>query len=169
GQVAHVAHDAGQLAVAQRDAMVHAALAAELEEQRRALHSDLARAQRGKAKGIVGARVFLVAHANARGLEQPHDRGEHLVAGQTGQRQVLVDAATDARQRLGEGEHATVLGLVAYFAPAHVIAVLLAPARVAAGSLEVAIVARADPDLFPGGRNRQLADACKSFRVAYRP
>ena len=79
------------------------------------------------------------------------------------------DAAPDARQRPGEGEHAPVLGLVAHFAPARVIAVLLAPARVAAGGLQMAVVARADPDLVPGGRNRQRADACQRFRIAQRP
>ena len=102
GQVAHAPHDRRELAVAQRDSVLHAALAAEAEPHRRAVHAHLARAQRGEAEGVVGARVLLVADADARGLEQAHDGGEHLVARQAGEREVLADAAADARQRLAK-------------------------------------------------------------------
>src|SRR6185503_21217947 len=73
----------------------------------------------------------------------------------------------DARQGAREGAHPAVLGVVAHFAPARVIAVLLAAARIAAGRLEVAIAVRADPHLFPGRRNRERLDAREDLLVAH--
>src|SRR6185312_11455083 len=63
------------------------------------------------------------------------------------------------RQGLPEGDHPRVLGAVALVAPARVITVLLAPARVPPGRLQVAVGVGADPDVGPGGRDGQLADA----------
>src|SRR6185312_1901022 len=63
------------------------------------------------------------------------------------------------RQGLPEGDHPRVLGAVALVAPARVITVLLAPAGVASGRLQVAVGVGADPDVGPGGRDGQLADA----------
>jgi hypothetical protein len=52
-------------------------------------------------------------------------------------------------------------------APARVIAVLLAAARVAAGGLQVSQFERADPHAGPGRRNRQCADARQRLGVAH--
>ena len=52
-------------------------------------------------------------------------------------------------------------------APVGVIAVLLAAARVAAGRLEVAVRARADPDVLVRRRDREGADALQLGRLAH--
>ena len=57
---------------------------------------------------------------------------------------------------------------VAHLAPARVVAVLLAPLGVAAGRLEVAVGVRADPDVRPGRRDREGADARQRRLVAHR-
>ena len=66
-------------------------------------------------------------------------RRQHLLARQAGAAPGRASTRSRMRGRArGEGEHAVVLGLVAHLAPARVVAVLLAPARVAAGGLDVA-------------------------------
>src|SRR6185436_20353222 len=50
------------------------------------------------------------------------------------------------------------LRVVARVAVGRVVAVLLAPARVARGGLDVAVGIEADPDLGPGRRDRQRID-----------
>ena len=50
-----------------------------------------------------------------------------------------------------------------------VVAVLLAPARVAAGRLQVAVGLRADPDVGPRRRDRERADAPDHRGIAERP
>ena len=113
------------------------------------------RAQRGEPVGFILARVLVVTHAHARGLQQAHHGGEYLVARQTGQRQVLAYATTDARQRLCKRKHAAVLRLVAHLAPAAVISILLAAARVAPSRLQMAVPARVNPDLLPSRRDSE--------------
>ena len=138
----------------QRKLVPHAALAAETELQLRAVHAHLACAQRGEPVGFILARVLVVTHAHARGLQQAHHGGEYLVARQTGQRQVLAYATTDARQRLCKRKHAAVLRLVAHLAPAAVISILLAAARVAPVACRWPS-ARVNPDLLPSRRDSE--------------
>ena len=69
--------------------------------------------------------------------------------------QIALRRRPGSRQRLGERDHAVELVLVAHLAPALVIAVLLAAARVAAGRLEVRVADRGDPYVGVGGRDRQ--------------
>src|SRR5919108_6642571 len=78
---------------------------------------------------------------------------------------MLRDRAPDARQRPGERAHAAELGFVAHFAPARVVAVLLASARVAPGRLQMAILAWADPYLLPRGRDGECLDS-RQHRLA---
>src|SRR5206468_8658937 len=80
--------------------------------------------------------------------------------------QVLLDPSSNRRQDLAEGEQALVLRLVADLLPLRVVAVLLAPARVAAGRLDVAARMRADPDVGPGRRDRERPDARDRLAVA---
>src|SRR6185503_12676033 len=89
-------------------------------------------------------------------------------ARQAGERQVAPDAPADARQRAGERDQASVLGLVARFAPAPVIPVLLATALVASRGLQMPVVADADPDLAPRGRDGEGPDPSQGRPVAHR-
>jgi hypothetical protein len=112
-----------------------------------AVDLDVAVAQRGQAVGLVFAGVLVVADAHHGRFQQVDDGGQHFFARQAGQRQRAVDFLADQRQGLAELDHAFVLDLVARLAPFGVVAVLLAPARVAPGGLQVAVGLRADPDI----------------------
>ena len=108
-------------------------------------------AQRGQAEGVVLARVLLVADAHARGLEQAHHGGEHLVARQARQREV---GCTRRRMRGSARAKASMRPYLVSSRTSRqraVVAVLLAAARVAPGGLQVAVVARADPDVSHAG------------------
>ena len=133
------------------------------------VHLDVAVAHGGEPERAVLARVLLVADADVRRVEEPDDGGEHALAAQVGPAQVAVDARADPRQHLAEGDGALVLGGVACLAPALVVAVLLAPASVAAGGLDVAVGDRADPDVGPRRRHRDVGDALDLRRLPDRP
>jgi hypothetical protein len=141
------------------DVVVDAALAAEAELDLAAVDLHVAVAQRGQAVGLVLARILVIPDAHHGRFEQVDDGRQHLLARQAGQAEGAVDFLADLRQRLAELDHALVLHLVAHLAPFGVVAVLLAPARVAPGGLQVAVGLRADPDLGPGRRDGQRLDA----------
>ena len=48
-------------------------------------------AQRGQAVAVIGPRILGVANADARRIEQAHYDGKHLVARQTGLREIAPD------------------------------------------------------------------------------
>src|SRR6185503_4925085 len=117
-QVVHVAHDSCKPPVVELDCVLDAAFAPEAELELRAAHAHLPLAQRGQSERLVLAGVLLVADAHARGLEQVHHRGKNFLARQAGEREVARDAPADPRQGAGKRDQASVLGLVAYLAPA---------------------------------------------------
>ena len=115
-------------------------------------------AQRRQAVRAIRSRVLVVADANQRLLEQPDDRCEHLLARQALAAHVLGGPAADGRQRLREPDHAVVFRFVAHFPPLRVIAILLAPARVAPRGLQVPARIGTDPDAGPRRRDDQRGD-----------
>ena len=83
---------------------------------------------------------------------QPHDRRQYPFPRQPAAPQIDIDLGADARQHPTEQQHSAELGLVARLAPAGVIAVLLAPARIAADRLDVAVrTGRSTPPATPAG------------------
>src|SRR5512144_1455162 len=94
-------------------------------------------AQRRQAEALVLFGVFLVADANQRGLEQPHDGCQHRTAGERLAPHVAFDLLADRRQRAAEFLHALELDFVSRRVPVGMIAVLLASARVSSGRLQV--------------------------------
>ena len=78
--------------------------------------------------------VLVVADADQRQLEQADDGRQDLLARQAARGEVVVTAAPDPRQDLGEGEHALELVGCRGAGASGVVAVLLATARVAAAS-----------------------------------
>src|SRR5688572_13693390 len=94
-------------------------------------------AQRRQAKRVVRARVFGIADADQRLLEDAHDRGKHLAARQPAQAEMAIRRTANARQHPGEVDRAFVLVGLATLAPARMITVLLAPLLIAPDRLDV--------------------------------
>ena len=124
-------------------------------------------AERREAERAVLARVALVADPDERRREQPHDGGEHLRARHARQREIAPRARADARQRRAERAQAAVLRLVAHLAPARVIAILLAAARVARRRLDVAVRRATDPHVAPRRRHDEAMDAAELLAIAH--
>ena len=128
---------------------------------RRALDLRVAIAQGREAERLVEPGVLLVADPDERQLEQPDDRGQHLLAGQARAAEVRVDPLADrsagGRRRRTSGRTSTTSRCSRN---ARVIAVLLAPLRVAATSPGGGRCgSRSDPHVGPRGRDRERADA----------
>src|SRR3954452_10216319 len=145
--------------------MLLAALAPELEAQGGAVDVHVLVAQGGEPKGVVLFGVLLVADPDEGRLQQLDDRGEHLLPPQAALRHVLLEPLADPGQGLAEGDTPPDLGLAAHLPPFGVVPVLLAPAGVAPGRLQVAVRAGADPDVRPGRRYGQLANALQGLLV----
>src|SRR5437762_1123891 len=145
--------------------MLLPALPAETEAHARASYDDMLVAQRREAVAAVLFRVFLVADANERDLEQPDDRGDDLVSGDLAAAQIAVDALPYLRQGIREIKDAFVLRLFADLTEAVVIAVLLATLRIATRRLQMPARVRGDPDVAPGGWDRKTAHATKIVLV----
>src|SRR5262245_25334921 len=122
--------------------------------------------QGGQPVGVIRSSVLLVADPQERDFQQPHDRGQHLRAWQTGTSQVRIEASLQSRQGMGKGDHAVVLGLIADRSPAAVIAVLFTAAGIAAGRLKMAVGTRTDPDVAPGWRQYEGTNARKCLLIA---
>src|ERR1700704_5285660 len=171
GQVLALLNDAREAPVGDRHRVIDPALPAEAEEQFRALDLDVTLAQGRETEGAVLARVLVVAHADQRLVEQHHHGGEDLAPREIARAQVALHALADLGEGFAELEHAPELRLVARLAVQGMVAVLLAAARVARSRLDVPFGVRADPDVGPGGRNREGVDplalgfACDALAV----
>jgi len=119
-----------------------------------------------EAERFVFARILFVADANERALEQLHDRRQDFFSRQTRQFQILRYSPSDFRQRFAEADYAIVFVFVANFAPAFVVDLLLATARISTGRLNVAVRRRRNPNVRPRRRNREPLDPEKALFVA---
>src|SRR5439155_6416624 len=99
-------------------------------------------------------------------VEEPDHRGEDLLARELVAGEVALDALAKPRQHLAELEHVAEFRAVARLAIRRVVAVLLAPARVAGRGLDVAIGIGTDPHVRSGGRDRELVEALALQRIA---
>ena len=143
-----------------QDLVLHPALATEIEHGAAiADEGDMPVAKRRQAEALVIARIFGVADADAGCIQQTHHHCQHFFARQTGQCHVALQNTPQLGQLLAKGNHAFELCAVAKFAPFRVIAVLFAPASVAAGRLQMSARLHADPHVAIGRRNRQTRDA----------
>jgi hypothetical protein len=111
-------------------------------------------------------RVLLGADPEEAALEQPHGGGQDAPAVELrAVPEVPLDLPAQPRERLREADHVAELLQVAPLAPVVVVAVLLAPGGVRPRRLEVAAGVRADPDVLPRGRDRELGDAGERLRL----
>ena len=159
-------HDAGDAAVGDRQRVLHAALAAELEAHLGAFHFHVAPFQRREPVGLVLLRQLLRPHPDQRLLEEPDHGGEHLGPRVSRKEHVALDGLADLQDHLAEPEHPLELRAVALRAEFGVVAVLLAPLRVARGHLQVSVLVRADPHLRPRRRDHERAEAPDQRAVA---
>jgi hypothetical protein len=112
------------------------------------------------------ARVLVVADADERAVEEADHRGEDLAAREVLGAQVALHALAQARQDLAELQHVAELRLVARGAIGRVVAVLLAPARIARRGLDVAVGIGADPHVGPRRRDGKRFEAAALVGVA---
>jgi hypothetical protein len=121
---------------------------------------------RGEPVAVVLLGVVFGADPEEAAIEQPQRARQHLPPAELLTAQVLADHLSQTRKSACEVEHLVELLLVAPRAPARVVEVLLASRGVDAGGLQMTIRVRADPDIGPGGRDRELADPREHFLVA---
>ncbi len=164
-QVLERADQPGHAAVGERHAPLLARLALEAELQRAAIDLDMAVAQRGEAEALVVAGIGGIADADEAVVEQPDGGGDHTLIGETAAAQVALDLLAKERQRFGEADESLELGAAAVLRPVGMIAILLAAALVATGRLQVPLPVLADPDIGPGRRNGEAADARQGLGI----
>ena len=126
-------------------------------------------ADRRQPVALVRLGVLLAADPEEAEVEQAHRAGQRALARHPLSADVAADGAPQARQPAGELAHRLVLARRPALLPAVVVAVLLAPGFVEPGGLDVADRIGADPDLLPGGRDRQLADPLQRLLVVDPP
>src|SRR6202011_3533459 len=119
-----------------------AALAAETKTHLRSLYINMSILHGGEAERFVFASVLFVPHADETVLEQLHDRRQHFVSRQSGQRQIFAHTPADFRQRFPKRNNSFVFVFIAHFAPALVINVLLAISCIAPSRLDVTVSRR---------------------------
>src|SRR5687768_11511683 len=95
---------------------------------------------RCRLRSVVAPKLLLLlADADVLAVEQMDDGGEHGVPIELAAAKVLFDPAPQPRELLAEFEQAFVLGRFPLLAESGVIAILLAPARIDAGRLQVSV------------------------------
>src|SRR4051794_11770662 len=145
-----------------------APLRAKVEHRLPAPEPEVALPQRGQSVGLVLLRVALAADPEEPEVQKPHRAGQDTLANQSPALEVGVEPIAERGQPAGEVEHAIELQLVPALTPDVVVAVLLSPGGVDAGRLDVPAWMRTDPDVLPGRRDCQRADALEDLSVADR-
>jgi hypothetical protein len=120
---------------------------------------DMIVAERGQSEGIVLPRIVVIANSDRHSIKKMHDGSEDFLLRHPAATEILLDLRADARKRGSEGGHAGELRLISDLTIRIVIAILLAPPRVAPHCLQVAVVAWANPHFGPCRRNDQAADS----------
>jgi hypothetical protein len=121
--------------------------------------------QSGDTIALVLPGVIVIADADQCRLEQMHGCRQHLFPWQSPQRHMFRDSFPNPRKQARKLHYVLELGTFAEFAELGVIAILLAPLRVAASRLHVAVAVGADPDVGPSRGNCQPPDAPESTLV----
>jgi hypothetical protein len=114
--------------------------------------------RRQPERAVVG-RVLVAARAEKAEVYKPYGRRKHALPGQFASAQVPLGRRADAGEGAAEFKHPVELLPVLLVAPPVVVPVLATPGDVGPDSLDVAVLTRADPDVFPRGRDDQRLDA----------
>jgi hypothetical protein len=116
-----------------------AAFTSEAETHLVSVYRDMAVLQGCEAVAVVLLCGVVISDADQRGLQKMDHGRQHLFARQSAQGHMLPDLLSDGGQCVGEGNDMLVLRAFAHLTEARVVAVLLAPFRVAPRRLNVAI------------------------------
>ena len=144
-------------------------LRAEAELDGVAVDGDVALRERGDAVRARPAGVPVGADAEPRLVDEPDRERARPFALVRPEAHVLRRLRAQPRQRGREREQALELRALLRRAEARVVEVLLAPGAVDARRLESRSRVRRDPDVRPGGRDRERADALELLLVVDRP
>ena len=109
--------------------------------------------------------ILLAPDAEQAEVDQPDGAGHDTVPVEAAALQVLQGGRPQRRERAGEPQHVSKLLGVSLLSPQLVVAVLGPASAVHAGGLDVSQRVRRDPDVRPGGRDRQRADAPQRLGV----
>src|SRR5204862_6817115 len=102
--------------------------------------------------------VGLLAHPEEATVEEPRRAREHPFSGEALQGKVLRAFGAETRKGARELERVVELLLVTALPPALVVQVLSPSCRVGADGLKVSVLVGTDPDVDPGGRDRERLD-----------
>jgi hypothetical protein len=160
--------DAREARVVEIDRVPDSALPAELEADGSARDFRVLIAHGRQTERFIVLRVLLVADTDERLLEQLHDGGEHLFSRKPAPAQILFGPRANAAERACERDQTSIFHVVANLAPARMIAILLASARVAADYLNVSERVGADPHLRPRRRDHERLDSMEHCRIGHR-
>ena len=107
------------------------AFTSEAETHFVSVDGDVSVLKSGQTVALVLLHVVVVSDPDERRLQKMNDGCQNLFARQSAQGHMVLHFLTDARQRVGEGNDMLVLRAFAHLTEARVVAVLLAPFRVA--------------------------------------
>ena len=110
-------------------------------------------------------RVVLGADAEEAAVEESHRAREHALPREPAPGEVLLRRPADTRQRARKPQHLVELLLVAPGPPLLVVEVLPPAGRIGSDRLDVPERVRTDPDVLPGRRDDELADALEDLLV----
>ncbi len=151
--------------VGDRDRPALALLGDVVEHQAVPRHPHVPLLQRRRAVVMVQLGVLLAADAEQAEVDQPDGAGDDAVPVEVAALQVLQGGRPQRGERAGEPQHVGELLGVSLLSPELVVAVLGPAPAVHAGGLDVSQRVRRDPDVRPGGRDGQRADARQRLGV----
>jgi hypothetical protein len=167
GQVLAMPEDGGEVSIGHADLAHHPGLASTSESNAFASDPCVPVPQRRQPERLIEAGVFLVPDSEECQLQQPDQRRDDLVAGESAGAEITAGAPPDPRQGLPEPDHPLELVRIPTRSEAHVVAVLLSATGVAPGRLEMAVRSGGDPDVGPCRRNRQGTNPFEGWRIGH--
>ena len=142
---------------------------AKAEAQPGAVDRDVLVLERRQAVGVVGLRVFFIAHANRGALQQTNGGSQHLLSRHAAQRQIVVDPFPDRGEHRPKRCHAAEFRGVAHGPVVRMVAVLFAPASIASDRLQMPTLETTDPNVRPRRRNHKAPNPFQDFCIFDEP
>src|SRR5690606_7479167 len=145
--------------------MQYAFLPLEPERNLIAINFYMLISQGGKAVGSVFPLIVHVPHPDQGFLHDSQGNGGNFVFIQRTFSEIAVDLPPDARKLFSEFKQIVVFVFLPGFFPVRMVNVLLPSPAIDAGSLQVSVGIRTDPDFGPGGRYHQGGNPATCFLI----